>query len=47
MLDDEGNVSEFKIPYIRDKQDYCCGKPMEKLDNGNIYCTVCGGEYEE
>lgn len=46
LVDDEGNVSEFKTPYVRDGQDHCCGLPMQTLDNHNVYCTVCGEEYE-
>lgn len=47
LIDDKGNLNEFEVPYTRDKQNYCCGKEMETLQNGNIYCTVCGNEYNE
>jgi len=47
MVDDEGEVNEFETPYVRDGENYCCGKPLEELDNGNLLCTVCGSEYED
>jgi hypothetical protein len=47
LIDDEGKVVEFETPYVRDGIHHCCGLEMESLDNGNIYCTVCGSEYEE
>lgn len=47
LINDDGEKVDFKEPYIRDGEYYCCGKPMDTLENGNIYCSVCGGEYEK
>ena len=46
LVDDDGDLNEFEEPYIRDGEYYCCGKEIKELENGNLYCQVCGTEYE-
>jgi hypothetical protein len=47
LVDDDEDVNEFKTPYVRDGEHHCCGMKMGELESGNIYCTVCGNEYED
>ena len=47
LVDDDGDVNEFEEPYVRHGEYFCCGKEIKELDNGNLYCSVCGQEYEE
>ena len=46
LVDDDGDLNEFEEPYIRDGEYYCCGREIKELD-GNLYCSVCGTEYED
>lgn len=47
LVDDDGDVNEFEEPYVRHGEYFCCGKEIKELDNGNLYCSVCGQEYVE
>jgi hypothetical protein len=47
LVDDDGDLNEFEEPYIRDGEYFCCGREIKELENGNLYCQVCGTEYEE
>lgn len=47
LVDDDGAAHAVEEPYVRDGENYCCGKPLVTLDNGNLYCEPCGTEYEE
>ncbi len=47
LVDDDGDLNEFEEPYIRDGKYFCCGRELKELENGNLYCQVCGIEYEE
>lgn len=47
LVDDDGDLNEFEEPYIRDGEYFCCGRELKELENGNLYCQVCGIEYEE
>lgn len=47
LVDDDGDLNEFEEPYIRDGEYFCCGKELKELENGDLYCQVCGIEYEE
>lgn len=45
FVDDEGDVHAESEPYYRDNEVFCCGHECSKLDNGNLYCEICGEEY--
>ena len=47
LVDDDGDVNEFEEPYVRHGEYFCCGREIIELENGNLYCSVCGQEYEE
>ena len=47
LVDDDGDLNEFEEPYIRDGEYFCCGREIKELENGNLYCSVCGQEYVE
>lgn len=47
LVDDDGDLNEFEEPYIRDGEYFCCGREIKELENGNLYCQVCGTEYQE
>ncbi len=47
LVDDDGDLNEFEEPYVRDGEYFCCGRELKELENGNLYCQVCGNEYEE
>lgn len=47
LVDDDGDVNEFEEPYMRDGEYFCCGREIKELENGNLYCSVCGQEYVE
>lgn len=44
LVNDKGERTDWKTPYVRDGRKHCCGKLMDKLSNGNYYCSVCGTE---
>ena len=45
LVDDDGEAFDLESVYIRNNQDYCCGKALEE-DGDTLYCEVCGSEYE-
>jgi hypothetical protein len=47
LVDDDGDLNEFEEPYIRDGEYFCCGRELKELENGDLYCQVCGTEYQE
>ena len=47
LVDDDGDLNEFEEPYVRDGEYFCCGREIKELENGNLYCQVCGTEYQE
>ena len=47
LVDDDGDVNEFEEPYVRHGEYFCCGRELKELENGNLYCSVCGTEYQE
>lgn len=47
-LGDDGKEYKARNPYIKAKQWYCCGKPLEKAvkDGKEVYhCTSCNSNY--
>ncbi len=47
LVDDDAVYNNFEEPYVRNEQNYCCGVPLDEMDKGTLYCTICGTEYEE
>lgn len=47
LVDDDGDVNDFEEPYMREEEYFCCGREIKELENGNLYCSVCGTEYED
>lgn len=47
LVDDDAVCNNFEEPYVRNEQNYCCGVPLDEMDKGTLYCTICGTEYEE
>ena len=47
LVDDDGDLNEFEEPYIRDGEYFCCGREIKELENGDLYCQICGTEYQE
>ena len=47
LVDVDGDRMDMKEAYyINDEEIYCCGSEIKELDNGNLFCEVCGTEYE-
>lgn len=47
LVDADGDRMGMKEAYyINDDEIYCCGSEIKELDNGNLFCEVCGTEYE-
>ena len=46
FVGDEGEVNEEGNPYIRNEMYFCCGRECKELENGNIFCEICGEEFE-
>ena len=47
LVDDDGDLNEFEEPYIRDGEYFCCGREIKEIENGDLYCQICGTEYQE
>lgn len=47
LVDDDGDVHEMEEAYPRNGVYFCCGKEAVTMeDSENIYCEVCGNEYD-
>lgn len=47
LVDADGDRMDMQEAYyINDEEIYCCGSEIKELDNGNLFCEVCGTEYE-
>ena len=47
LVDADGDRMDMQEAYyINDDEIYCCGSEIKELDNGNLFCEVCGTEYE-
>lgn len=47
LVDVDGDRMDMKEAYyVNDEEIYCCGSEIKELDNGNLFCEVCGTEYE-
>ena len=45
LVDDEGNVCE-EGAYFINNVPYCCGRPLNVVDDNTATCSVCGETYE-
>lgn len=47
LVDVDGDHMPLGEAYFVDEHTvFCCGTDVKELDNGNLYCEVCGQEYE-
>lgn len=47
LVDLDGDRVPMKEAYYVDEETImCCGSDIKELDNGNLFCEVCGTEYE-
>lgn len=47
LVDADGERMPMKEAYyVNEDEIFCCGADINQLDNGNLYCEVCGTEYE-
>ena len=47
LVDADGDRMPMGEPYyVSDEDVFCCGSEIKELDNGNLFCEVCGTEYE-
>ena len=47
LVDADGDRMPMGEPYyVSDEDVFCCGSEIKELDNGNLFCEVCGQEYE-
>ena len=47
LVDADGDRMPMGEPYyVSDEDVFCCGSESKELDNGNLFCEVCGQEYE-
>ena len=47
LVDADGDRMPMGEPYyVSDEDVFCCGSEIKQLDNRNLFCEVCGQEYE-
>ncbi len=46
MVDDEGDFQDMATPYYINEESVCCGHFLKELEDGNMFCEVCGNSYE-
>lgn len=47
LVDADGDRMPMGEPYyVSDEDVFCCGSKIKELDYGNLFCEVCGTEYE-
>lgn len=46
FIDDEGATHAQEEPYTRGGENFCCGKMLEPMEDGNFHCEICGTDYE-
>lgn len=47
LIDDEGEMPEEEGAYTVNGHPFCCGRPLEYLEENNTFiCEYCGTEYE-
>lgn len=44
LIDDDGNLNELEVPYVLRGINYCCGEPLQEVEDG-FKCSICGNEY--
>lgn len=46
FIDDDGDAIETESPYELNGMPACCGKLLDKNEDGDYVCQVCGNVYE-
>lgn len=46
LIDDEGDLHEEKEPYVLNGEYHCCGEVLEKDEDGDLVCPICGTCYD-
>lgn len=46
LIDDEGDLHEEKEPYVLNDEYHCCGEVLEKDEDGDLVCPICGTCYD-
>ena len=47
LVDDDGEKHDMEDAYVREGEDFCCGKPLQNIDGKDLCCAVCGSVYGE
>lgn len=46
LIDDEGDLHEEKEPYVLNDEYHCCGEVLQKDEDGDLVCPICGTCYD-
>lgn len=46
LIDDEGDLHEEKEPYVLNGEYHCCGEALQKDEDGDLVCPICGTCYD-
>lgn len=46
FVDDDGAVHSAEEPYVRDGENWCCGRQLSEMDQDGFYCEICSAEYK-
>ena len=46
LIDDEGDLHEEKEPYVLNDEYHCCGEVLQKDEEGDLVCPICGTCYD-
>lgn len=47
LVDEDGEEHDFQEAYYVGEDVHCCGAKVKELENGNLYCEICGSTYEQ
>lgn len=46
LIDDDGDLHEEKEPYVLNDEYHCCGEVLQKDEEGDLVCPICGTCYD-
>lgn len=46
LIDDEGDLHEEKEPYVLNGEYHCCGEALQKDEDDDLVCPICGTCYD-
>lgn len=46
LIDDDGDLHEEKEPYVLNDEYHCCGEVLQKDEDGDLVCPICGTCYD-